>query len=294
MSSLDGRRSVFILGAGFAKDAGMPLASELMGLVSERLSVATEPDIVQTRGQFFEEWTQRDPERRLSFDELARALLADRSAALRTLRLGCLKLFWDRSRQEMPEGYRAFARMAAHSEGVILWNWDITVERAAAEARVRWTYDAAQGGPCIRIVKLHGSLNWVCTPGARPLAERAWLEPYPEVFYLRESPLAEPDPRLILEATPMILPGEAQFLEPLWHAAESMLMRADRLVFIGCGFPDYDSESVQRILASTRASIFEVVDSGPSAQAKLEAILGRRVEGQSDGFLRSSYAAPSA
>jgi len=285
---------LFVLGAGFSRDAGIPIASDVMSFVRQRISAAIEPDIVETKGIFFDYLRRRDPEQKMSFDELARAMFADRSEALRTLRLGCLKAFWEVSDRQIPEGYRHFVRKAARSLGVVLWNWDVTVERAASEAGLDWTYYFSQENVSIRIVKLHGSLNWVYTPGARPVAKDAWAEPYPEVYYLRESPFVEADPRLILEATPMILPGESEFLGPLWQAAEALLARAGRLVFIGCGFPDYDLESVQRVLRATKATSFEVVSLGTGAKLKLEKLLGKEVDGSSDGFLRSTYAQATA
>lgn len=284
-------RTLFVLGAGFSKEAGYPLAGDLGPLVYRRIDEASEPDIVQTRQALAHARADLDPSSRQSFDEIARACTGRYCGALRPLRLGCRALFWDTHKaHEIADSYRSFARWAATSVGVVSFNWDLVVEWAAGAASVSCKYDSGEApSQGFRIVKPHGSINWIYTPTFRPVVRDLWSEPYPQVFCPRLSPLADPDPRNRLEATPMILPGEAEILDPVWAAADDLVARAEAIVFIGYSGPEYDPRIEQWIQAIRRDVSVEVVDPCPEVGRRFGELLSRPPTMRSVTFSRSIY-----
>jgi len=126
---------LFVLGAGFSHGAGYPLGPDLKPRVLRYIDDAQEQDIRETRDKVYRALGDLDQEVQLSFDEFARACGHDHPDALRTLRLACRGLFWSiHPSAKASAPYRAFARWASTGVGVLSFNWDLLVERAAKDS----------------------------------------------------------------------------------------------------------------------------------------------------------------
>lgn len=200
---MDDLNRVFILGAGFSKAAGMPLATELLPLLNERLQLDE-----------MREWLD-DLQKRLAW-------LSPRDGASKEFALNIEEVFhyayFDieayRLRQQLfPVGrgdgpgtpwnqaesigawlsyledalydvilrcdgesnlapISRWAKAVGEREAVLTFNYDTLVERALGEVSKPWNHgferDRSDGTP---VFKLHGSIDWIVAYRSDPISE---------------------------------------------------------------------------------------------------------------------------
>ena len=152
---------------------------------------------------------------------------------------------------EVKPAYSSFAawfRTDWQQHGVISFNWDLQAERALSHVGVPWHYSLnAQGR--LPVIKPHGSINW-----SRHRQEDLYAH-YPnwqavgntKLSFDAQCPLADPN---LDENVPnlnfMLFPGDSDLPEShddmqlLWQDAAQLVDKAEKIVFIGYSFPDYD------------------------------------------------------
>jgi hypothetical protein len=219
---------------------------------------------------------------------------------------------------------RLISAAARHADdlAIITFNHDLVIENEIsrrAQLRSRWCLDEGYGtigptmtpaypspgvqqfelhsaGGCdhsrpIRILKLHGSLNWVVRlSGARPAARTlsgqsstreqllltSRIQPSGRVTWGRARTPGRG--RNLWYLWPVVVPpvyakqALRNAVESAWHDARLALEEADRVVFFGYSLPLIDVEAeklVERSLArNSRVKWLDVVDPGPASAAR--------------------------
>ena len=176
---------LFILGAGFSKPAGLPLARELLDSVRSEVRRYS-----QERGgedgtleQDIGEWTKLYPKKRVdlervlayshrkhylrlmgsdeSFEDGSRSIVAARRAIQRIL--------IDRTPADTPSLYRRFSRHLSSNDLVLTFNYDTLLEQSLdAIGKLytltpEWWLDRESpesGYRYVDLLKLHGSIDW--------------------------------------------------------------------------------------------------------------------------------------
>lgn len=187
---------VFLLGAGFSKPAGLPLAAELLEQVLDvartRFSVDGSSHLERDLDRYEKYLTDTDPGRSFDLEEFGAWLDWEHTLRLRGSdtwsdegNRSTLQLRWAighvlhlATPAVIPEIYLEFARRLTTSDAVLTLNYDRIMERALDEiglayrrypARYSEVHDTHSVGdsdhpPELRLSKLHGSLDWVHRP----------------------------------------------------------------------------------------------------------------------------------
>lgn len=188
-------KRVFILGAGFSKPAGLPLATELTDDVLNELRklVGDEYELFkfarhirelhqwmnQTRGmsplnieEFYNYATTYIERLRLDqhlqpvgrdAGETADRQARDIEAWLSYLDEYLLDVLIEYERKADLDPIRRFADVLRPSDAIVTFNYDRLVERALGAQGIEWTLgfnDASSKR--IAVLKLHGSMDWIC------------------------------------------------------------------------------------------------------------------------------------
>lgn len=190
-------KRVFILGAGFSKPAGLPLATELtddlLGEIRQRVGddhrllqfadhirqlhqwISRKHSIPLLNIEEFYDYATNYAER-FRFEqhlqtvgrdagETAYRQAWDIEAWLSQLddRLLDVLLRYEQQANLCP--IRRFANILRPSDVIVTFNYDLLVERALAAQDRDWTlaFNDVNGGR-IKVLKLHGSVDWVCLP----------------------------------------------------------------------------------------------------------------------------------
>ncbi|MCK4830763.1 SIR2 family protein, partial [bacterium] len=188
-------KRVFILGAGFSKQAGMPLATELTPLLrrkfeeddhkealewfawlDERTSWIKHADQNAVLSLNIEEifdfghfdaliWKMRQqmcPVGRNSGDTPYRTAEAIETW-LSYMEDDLVNVIWDQQQTgiEKTDGISRFATILRENDTVVTFNYDTLIEQSISQARRPWQYgfkiEEGKGTP---ILKMHGSINW--------------------------------------------------------------------------------------------------------------------------------------
>lgn len=185
-------KRVFIFGAGFSKPAGMPLATGLLPLLTEKLqngemqewleNVRERLDwIYQTGGQpssfalnieevfdiaHFDIEVQRLKQHLVPVGRngpgtpwnVARSITSWLSQLEDALR----DVIFEKENQANIAPITRWAETVTAADTVITFNYDTLVERALSAVGQAWNYGIAQeGDDGVAVCKLHGSINWV-------------------------------------------------------------------------------------------------------------------------------------
>lgn len=183
---------VFLLGAGFSKPAGLPLAAELLPLVRDRVQQRLSADGFTHLDRALERYSvyQNDVEPGTAFDLEQFAAWLDWDFVLRLrgsdtfsnhgnedalqLRWGLANVLFEAMPKEAPPLYVEFARRLNVTDRVLTLNYDLLLERALQEVglpyrrypgRYSEVYDThsvwdPDEPPALMLIKLHGSLDW--------------------------------------------------------------------------------------------------------------------------------------
>jgi hypothetical protein len=194
------RKRVFILGAGFSKAAGMPLATDLLDAICEKL----EPGKSTDDDRDIEEWldglrqrvawlSERDQQTdgfRLGIEEvfhyarfdieghrlkqqLARVGRGDGPGTswnvaesiecwLQHLERALRDVIFEKDEKADLAPITRWARAIGDDDSVMTFNYDTLAERAIVKAGKKWKHAMPQeGGDGIAVCKLHGSIDWI-------------------------------------------------------------------------------------------------------------------------------------
>lgn len=190
-----GKKRAFILGAGFSKQAGMPLATELTSLIltgtrlkrlsemqewmsdfQERLAAISGASEVASRFQpnveqlfdfakYDEElWRMRQQLSPVGRDfgqtpwQMAEAI----PTWLDYMEEELSHVIWDAQQRADIGPIRRFTDLLSTEDTVLTFNYDTLVEKSLCERGETWNHglsDCGNGG--ITILKLHGSIDWI-------------------------------------------------------------------------------------------------------------------------------------
>jgi hypothetical protein len=130
----------------------------------------------------------------------------------------------------------------------------------------------AKGGYNVKLIKLHGSLNWLTCPRCSRIYvafnDKIAINQYTDKKRCRHCTNNFGSHKSHILHSNMIMPTFLKNLDStqykvLWRAAETEIAEADRLVFIGYSLPNADFEMRQLLSRMTRSNAkIEVVDYG--------------------------------
>ena len=176
---------LFILGAGFSKPAGLPLAGELLGSVRREVR-----RYFQDRGgwdgaleQDIEEWIKLYPGKRVDLESVlayshrkhylhllgSKEYFEDGSRSIVAARRAIQRILIERTPADIPPLYRKFSRHLSPNDLVLTFNYDTLLEQSLDAIGIsytltpEWWLDRELSGPGYRYVdllKLHGSIDW--------------------------------------------------------------------------------------------------------------------------------------
>ena len=227
---------LFLLGAGFSKPAGLPLAAELVpqvrAVADEWLSVVTQGGFSHLNAALDRYETflkETNPGRRFDLEEFGAWLDWEHILRLKgsdtfsdygneaglQLRWAIGKVLYDRTPLEVPELYLEFASRLTTTDVVLTLNYDLLLERALDAVRLPFRrfpdrlseiQDTYVSGDSHRsqellLMKLHGSIDWTYAKkdvwGGLGGAS-GWLDAAP----LTEGPRPSDDPLLQIAVIP--------------------------------------------------------------------------------------------
>lgn len=186
---------VFLLGAGFSKPAGLPLASELLPLTIEvarrHMSDGSFNHLEADVGRYEDYLADTDSSRRFDLEEFCAWLDWEHTLRLQgsdtwseagnrsslQLRWAIGRVLYEAMPTTLPEVYLEFARRLTTSDQVLTLNYDLLLERALDEVGLpyrRFPDRFSEVGEMSAVVdrtrdelvisKLHGSIDWVSLP----------------------------------------------------------------------------------------------------------------------------------
>jgi len=140
----------------------------------------------------------------------------------------------------------------------------------------------------IRVLKLHGSLNWYSKHNSREIAKNVILDTNRTLRITRRT-LITTDMTFRAKRKqytfPVIIPPVAhkagimpRSILPIWEAAEIAMQNAQNIIVFGYSCPSADSESANLIMRSVKANrklrSFSVVDPSPTVVQRYAELIG--------------------
>jgi hypothetical protein len=208
---------LFVLGAGFSKPAGLPLASELLKPVRQAIRTYAPGNGLTILDDAIDEYRrflrETEPSKQFDLEEFGawldweHTLLMEGCETERHANRSGLQLRWGigrvlhaRTPEQVPAAYLDFARELDVTDLVVTLNYDCLLERALEEAGVPFRrfpgrYKSVDGILAsdldhqieLQVMKLHGSIDWTFFGSEESNAEYD-LQP------LAEGPRREDDP----------------------------------------------------------------------------------------------------
>jgi hypothetical protein len=140
----------------------------------------------------------------------------------------------------------------------------------------------------IRVLKLHGSLNWFSKHNTREVAKNVILDTNRKILITRRIRIT---PDMIFRAKrkqytfPVIVPPVAhkagimhQSILPIWETAEISIKNTQNIIVFGYSCPLADSESANLIMRSVKANkklrSFSVIDPSPNVVQRYAELTG--------------------
>ena len=200
--------------------------------------------------------------------------------------IAAIRMWFQEIRVGEAEDYARFARgIVAPGDCVLTFNYDVSLEpHLMSQSKWRlgdgygFGMEGFENGSPVKMLKLHGSVNWRFTVGSncRPLIDTS------EIAFLGYS--GAYDPRFsgsIAEALgTMILPARCKqffvdssfgrlhehFWDCLWSQAAQALNRSDEVVICGYSLPEYDERACELLLQESYSAPMEVCCGGDTDQ----------------------------
>lgn len=300
--------TAFVLGAGFSRAAStaMPLTDELGIECARRVPYPQVP--TSFADGRFETWLSELAENQPYLNEQSNL---DNQALFTRFSEAIAMVLQQRTFEALAGGWPAwmptFIKAAHHARATIAtFNYDTLIECAAATGllyevgmydAVSWTeltgdvpswppgsmMLAAEPADTLRLLKLHGSLNWYWSPGdstGATVARRALPGTYGSPHHYTE----DDRQRRLPGRVPLIVPPAATkssyyqnpITREMWQQAAVRLSRADRIVIMGYSLPLTDltfSSMFRRAVVEGDMDVV-VVDPGAAVVADRIASLG--------------------
>ena len=192
-------KRVFILGAGFSKQAGMPLATELTDLILEKFKEYGQTEMLAWFDDLKRriDWLEKASGKKSGgvnieqvfdlawFDaelwKMEQHLCAlgrtcgdtpwqaseDIEAWLSHMENDLIDAIWDSQKQAQQnlDSISTFSKNLQAEDAVLTFNYDTLLENSLSHRSKAWWYGfAREGGPGTKILKMHGSINWKMAP----------------------------------------------------------------------------------------------------------------------------------
>lgn len=192
-------KRVFILGAGFSKQAGMPLATELTPLLRRKFEEYDQTEALEWFASLDERvsWIKRSDQNAVllpnieeifdfaHFDALIWKMRQQMctvgrnsgdtpystAKAIETwlsyMEDDLVDVIWDQQQTgiEKTDGISRFVTILRESDTIVTFNYDTLTEQSISQANKPWQYgfkiEKGKGAP---ILKMHGSINWAIVP----------------------------------------------------------------------------------------------------------------------------------
>lgn len=267
----------FVTGAGFSAPAKMPIQSELLQNISHK-ELAYIQEIFGHKGGagFFKNIALEDVftfldkiingnEYVADFDA-ARAEQASRDLISYFIANFNQKLQLVKGKDKYEYFFKQIVKHKINGETntIVTFNWDTIpdfyINRAYQEYGEKggvdygcydWDYDdkgnyvssilrKASGYSTIKLLKLHGSINWAYSKKEGVLYVKEQTGPYPKGLLLEDQDKKEYDH--ILKTPTFIKDLSNVHTKMIWHNASFDLAAAKRIVFLGCSLPQADYE----------------------------------------------------
>jgi len=169
------KNRLFVLGAGFSADAGVPLTGELLSLTMKKFAAEC-PGLFERVNNYAEVCFRREGivYSDINFSDLCTFLeyveLREYAGGERWSDTGsreklALKFYVSKTiaqhtprAESIPDIYVRFAEQLHEYDIVISFNWDCLLEAVLDRLGKEYTYDFQGKG--IKLCKLHGSINW--------------------------------------------------------------------------------------------------------------------------------------
>lgn len=265
--------------------------------------------------QYQDESRLVDPSGKLGFEELfARMLsnLGEQHAAVWAARMGVAQLLWRTDQTSSLKGcYQNFARWFDPSPGrptpgIITLNWDLTVESALQKRGLPWQYNSHAVGPCVPVIKPHGSINWngYLREQLKPAVYKGWRSideaKGSKLSYDTINPLANPDVDNVNQTLRfMLFPGDDRLPVAdadqalLWDDARRIIDISEAVVFMGYSLPSYDTRFRQFLKEAIGERSVEVYDPCQQVLATYEDLFGSQIAcKRPEKFEECKYARP--
>lgn len=171
------KNRLFILGAGFSADAGIPLMDTLLKLTMDKFK--SESEIFERIDNYVRIYKNLKDDEVIDYSKIDFSELCDFLEFIELREYGAGERYKDYGSREkitlryylsktiaentpydnIPELYIKFAEQLHDKDIVLSFNWDLLLEASLIKIGKKYTYNFAEDG-CINLAKLHGSINW--------------------------------------------------------------------------------------------------------------------------------------
>ena len=182
------KRRVFILGAGFSKQVGMPLATELTDLLLERFQQNNIHEMLEwyeslkrrihwmgdnsiNIEQVFDlahydimAWRMKQQQGHISRKISSASIkVEERRDWLNWMERDLSHIIWDKQNKAMPHLKKImnFSQNLQIDDVILTFNYDTLLEKSLTKKSKKWHYGFnLENGHGVKILKMHGSINW--------------------------------------------------------------------------------------------------------------------------------------
>lgn len=268
---------VYLLGAGFSSDAGVPTMKNFIEGVRNTASDSSGADIhrVLSRAIAYAAQAGTDNIEDLLLAAVNEPVFFDLIWAFGLTINHYSRQFLDRCQNAGNIGwYEDFARIVAETQArVLTFNYDLILEevlwwRVGCRESYQFPFNETRHRPengqdvcAVPLYKLHGSVSWLWCLDCLYTINR-----YRHVISAAYE--RTPCPRCSARLIPLLVPPTyrkarhlVSALDVLWQQADTMVARADRLIIGGLSLADRDADVRQRFLSGMRknSALREVV-----------------------------------
>ncbi|WP_299290171.1 SIR2 family protein [Nitrosopumilus sp.] len=261
-------KTVYVLGAGFSRDAGCPTVSEFISKNSiSRIKKTLNSDEKRKLESLQSYWNYRIQEGYCEsniesiFNHVSAAKYLfmesmtesdagnyDAEKIYNDLQWYILKTLKESTKKKIPKEYQKFVKEMLQPEDVIIsFNYDLILEKVLLDLKIQIDYGISDPQKNDRLIlKLHGSANWVYCNNcghSYPTEDYSGLEALSEKIkchYCKKStlkPILIP-PTLYKDYQDQKLGG---MIQELWARANEELYNADKIIFIGFSMAQTDA-----------------------------------------------------
>lgn len=298
---------VFILGSGFSASMGLPTLLELFPAIMSFESETTnrkKDDILQAIEFLYPHFDPKmSPPSYPPFEEFLSLVTAAEDlsyfeeANWKSKKLAALEwltetLWATSSKAEECLLLKQFVKNLKNNDVIITFNWDTLIERTLFSTSKKMNF-LHRDPDAITILKLHGSLSWAKIPegyvlkyldSVKVLSEKI-VHTHDYTYYNTWIPL---------DTEPFIVPPSYikqtlshDFFKKIWREAFSVIVEAEKVVFIGYSIPKEDLQARSLLSTSWITRVrerkkgedkFILIDPNPEVCGRYSSIISNRFE----------------